>query len=235
MFSNTQMITYPPKYTHAHTHALSPSLALCAFLVQCSIGLLSSLHLSLCIPQWPWWNSRRYICRNSSVQHSGSGVCVSLGVIWVFFGYGMGSGAVCCIGMVFFLLFWSCALISNPVQFPPLSLFHPQGGPELMWFLLYSVSHVCSQVFRHTRPYITHVPSFSDLYSFVAASDEHDLATISPEEVDRRIAERLTKETKVRLEAYRFPRCALIFRDVPVPKRVGIPGSGSGHCSTTMV
>ena len=48
------------------------------------------------------------------------------------------------------------------------------------------------QIFAHAAPYHTHVPSFITLWGFTVACDAQ-LPNMSPAEVDKRIAERITK------------------------------------------
>lgn len=51
-----------------------------------------------------------------------------------------------------------------------------------------------SKVFKNARTYLSHVPSFSDVYSFCIASDDAELPVYAADMVDRLIEERLTGE-----------------------------------------
>ena len=55
-----------------------------------------------------------------------------------------------------------------------------------------TIFNTLDTIFPHARPYQVHVPSFITLWGFSAASDA-PLPTLTPAEIDRRIAERLTQ------------------------------------------
>jgi spermidine synthase len=59
-----------------------------------------------------------------------------------------------------------------------------------------AIINTLKSVFPIVRPYQVYVPSFVELWGFAACSDSLDPTSLSTEEVDRRIATRLTAELK---------------------------------------
>lgn len=54
-----------------------------------------------------------------------------------------------------------------------------------------AIVNTIAHVFQHAAGYQTHIPSFSSLWGFTAASDSLSAATLSPDDIDRRIASRV--------------------------------------------
>lgn len=70
-----------------------------------------------------------------------------------------------------------------------------QSGPAGMTFhdeVFSPVNFTLRSVFPKVMAYITHIPSFNDMYGFNMASEDGDLK-LSMEEVDKRIKERISK------------------------------------------
>jgi len=59
-----------------------------------------------------------------------------------------------------------------------------------------AINHTLKSVFSVIRPYQVYVPSFVELWGFAAGSDNLDPVSLSPDEVDFRIAERLNRALK---------------------------------------
>ena len=53
------------------------------------------------------------------------------------------------------------------------------------------IRNTVAKVFRHARLYTTYVRAYNGLWSFVAGSDAYDPASLDPDEVDKRIKERI--------------------------------------------
>jgi len=77
----------------------------------------------------------------------------------------------------------------------PGGIFVSQSGPSG----LYSVHEVSipiyntvKQAFKYVHMYTAAIPSFLDHYAFVIASDDVDLLAITPDEIDKRIEERIS-------------------------------------------
>jgi spermidine synthase len=73
-----------------------------------------------------------------------------------------------------------------------------QCGPGGLLFqkdVFSPVQNTLKTVFKNSRSYTSHVPSFQDVYGFTMVSNEADLF-LSPEEIDKRIKERITGENK---------------------------------------
>ncbi len=56
-----------------------------------------------------------------------------------------------------------------------------------------AIHNTIKKVFPIARPYQVYVPSFVDMWGFTAASETLDPAALVPEEIDRRIADRIDK------------------------------------------
>jgi spermidine synthase len=59
-----------------------------------------------------------------------------------------------------------------------------------------AIANTLRNVFRITRPYQVHVPSFLGLWGFVSASQSLDPSKLTAEEIDARISVRISKELK---------------------------------------
>jgi spermidine synthase len=59
-----------------------------------------------------------------------------------------------------------------------------------------AIANTLRNVFRITRPYQVHVPSFLGLWGFVSASQSLDPSKLTPEEIDARISARISKKLK---------------------------------------
>jgi spermidine synthase len=86
-----------------------------------------------------------------------------------------------------------------------------------------AISSTLRNVFRITRPYQVHIPSFFSLWGFVTASESLDASDLSPDEIDGRISTRLSKK----LRSYDGPTHQAIFtipkhirRELAVSKRI---------------
>ena len=59
-----------------------------------------------------------------------------------------------------------------------------------------AIANTLRNVFPITSPYTAHVPSFLGVWGFVAASQSLDPSKLSPQEIDSRISQRISKELK---------------------------------------
>jgi spermidine synthase len=66
-------------------------------------------------------------------------------------------------------------------------------GPLNYQEVFTAIHHTIGSVFDGVASYRVHVPSFGSLWGFVLAGERLDAATLSPDEVDGRLAERLTR------------------------------------------
>lgn len=70
----------------------------------------------------------------------------------------------------------------------------PAGWSDLENFT--SIAHTLSSIFPIASPYLTYIPSFTDAWGFVCASESVDPTKFSVEEIDTRISMRVTRELK---------------------------------------
>jgi spermidine synthase len=59
-----------------------------------------------------------------------------------------------------------------------------------------AINSTLGNVFQIARPYQVHIPSFFSLWGFVSASESLDASDVSPDEIDARIAARVSKKLK---------------------------------------
>lgn len=83
------------------------------------------------------------------------------------------------------------------------SILTPNGGivtqatsPSFSLEVYSTIYNTIRQVFKYVSSGITYVPSFDGLWGFVYASDAIQIGNLSPEEVDRRIKERINGELR---------------------------------------
>lgn len=80
-------------------------------------------------------------------------------------------------------------------------ILDPNGGlvtqatsPSFSVEVFSVINNTLRQVFKYVSPAITYVPSFDGLWGFINASDKVNVASLSIDEVDRRIRERINGE-----------------------------------------
>jgi len=59
-----------------------------------------------------------------------------------------------------------------------------------------AIRHTLATVFKRTFSYLAYIPSFDTTWGFVMATENHDPFSISPEEIDKRIEQRVSGELK---------------------------------------
>jgi spermidine synthase len=59
-----------------------------------------------------------------------------------------------------------------------------------------AINSTLGNVFQIARPYQVHIPSFFSLWGFVSASESLDASDVSPDEINARIAARVSKKLK---------------------------------------
>ena len=81
----------------------------------------------------------------------------------------------------------------------PGGVFVTQSGPAGVLAhteVFTPINRTLASVFPRVVPYLQHIPSFADCWGWNMAFSDAATAVLSPEEMDARIAERLTAETE---------------------------------------